>query len=139
MGPAPVARMTSAHIEARPCPYPPPSHSPSAPLRAALRHGARALVEAGATLAVWLVGIGGVFGYLALYFAAYFALVAYLWPLLIVLFSTALPGDRLRAQCRRRVGRVIGWVARVHAPKEADAARRRRTQASLIVDFGFNT
>jgi len=73
MGPAPVARMTSAHIEARHCPYPPPSHSPSAPLRAALRRGARALVEAGATLAVWVVGIAGVFGYQALYFAAYFA------------------------------------------------------------------
>ena len=53
---------------------------------------------------VWLVGIGGLFGYHALYFAALrrappaeASLIAYLWPLLIVLFSGALPGERLRA------------------------------------------
>ena len=53
---------------------------------------------------VWAVGIGGLFGYHALYFAALRAappaqasLVAYLWPLLIVLMSAALPGERLRA------------------------------------------
>ena len=52
---------------------------------------------------VWLVGVGGLFGYHALYFAALRAappaqasLVAYLWPLLIVLFSAFLPGERLR-------------------------------------------
>src|SRR5271170_4829274 len=51
---------------------------------------------------VWLVGIGGLFGYHALYFAALrrappaeASLIAYLWPLLIVLFSAALPGERL--------------------------------------------
>jgi drug/metabolite transporter (DMT)-like permease len=52
---------------------------------------------------VWLVGVGGLFGYHALYFAALrrappaqASLVAYLWPLLIVLFSALLPGERLR-------------------------------------------
>jgi drug/metabolite transporter (DMT)-like permease len=52
--------------------------------------------------AVWLVGVGGLFGYHALYFAALRAappaqagLIAYLWPLLIVLFSAALPGEGL--------------------------------------------
>jgi drug/metabolite transporter (DMT)-like permease len=58
---------------------------------------------------VWLVGVGGLFGYHALYFAALrrappveASLIAYLWPLLIVLFSALLPGQRLRA------GHVIG-------------------------------
>lgn len=52
---------------------------------------------------VWLVGISGLFGYHALYFAALrkapaaeASLIAYLWPLLIVLFSALLPGERLR-------------------------------------------
>ena len=50
----------------------------------------------------WMVGVGGLFGYHALYFLALrFAppaeagLLNYLWPLLIVLFSSLLPGERL--------------------------------------------
>jgi drug/metabolite transporter (DMT)-like permease len=50
----------------------------------------------------WIVGVGGLFGYHALYFMALrFAppaeagLLNYLWPLLIVLFSSLLPGERL--------------------------------------------
>jgi drug/metabolite transporter (DMT)-like permease len=53
--------------------------------------------------AVWALGIGGLFGYHALYFAALrlappaeAGLVNYLWPLLIVLFSALLPGERVR-------------------------------------------
>ncbi|ORE97179.1 hypothetical protein ATO4_10316 [Aurantimonas sp. 22II-16-19i] len=53
--------------------------------------------------AVWLVGVAGLFGYHALYFAALrnapaaeASLIAYLWPLLIVLGSASLPGERLR-------------------------------------------
>ena len=53
--------------------------------------------------AVWLLGVGGLFGYHALYFAALrnapaaqAGLIAYLWPLLIVLGSAALPGECLR-------------------------------------------
>lgn len=53
---------------------------------------------------VWLLGIGGIFGYHFSYFtalrnapAAEAGLIAYLWPLLIVLFSALLPGERLRA------------------------------------------
>ncbi|MFT7027455.1 MAG: drug/metabolite transporter (DMT)-like permease [Paracoccaceae bacterium] len=59
--------------------------------------------------AVWLLGIGGIFGYHFFYFtalrnapAAEAGLIAYLWPLLIVLFSALLPGERLRA------GHVLG-------------------------------
>jgi drug/metabolite transporter (DMT)-like permease len=63
---------------------------------------------------VWLVGVGGLFGYHALYFAALRAappaqasLVAYLWPLLIVLFSALLPGERLRA--KHVIGAALGF------------------------------
>ena len=52
---------------------------------------------------VWALGIVGLFGYHALYFAALrnapaaeASLIAYLWPLLIVLGSAMLPGERLR-------------------------------------------
>lgn len=58
---------------------------------------------AGLSPAVWALGIGGLFGYHAAYFAALrwappvpASLVNYLWPLLIVLFSGLLPGERLR-------------------------------------------
>ncbi len=51
-----------------------------------------------------LTGILGLFGYHASYFTALrlappaeASLIAYLWPLLIVLFSGLLPGERLRA------------------------------------------
>jgi drug/metabolite transporter (DMT)-like permease len=52
---------------------------------------------------VWLLGVGGLFGYHALYFASLriappveAGLINYFWPLLIVLFSALLPGERLR-------------------------------------------
>ncbi len=64
-------------------------------------------------LKVWALGVGGLFGYHALYFIALrFAppaeagLLNYLWPLLIVLFSGLLPGDRLRGHSI--AGAVIG-------------------------------
>ena len=54
-------------------------------------------------LRVYLIGTLGLFGYHALYFsalriapAAEAGLIAYLWPLLIVLFSGLLPGEMLR-------------------------------------------
>jgi drug/metabolite transporter (DMT)-like permease len=52
---------------------------------------------------VWALGVAGLFGYHALYFTALrnappveAGLIAYLWPLLIVVFSALLPGERLR-------------------------------------------
>ncbi len=58
------------------------------------------------------LGTIGLFGYHALYFAALrnappaqAGLIAYLWPLLIVLFSGLLPGEKLRA------GHLIGALA----------------------------
>ena len=53
---------------------------------------------------VYAFGIAGLFGYHALYFTAFrlaptaeTGLIAYLWPLFIVLFSGLLPGEKLRA------------------------------------------
>jgi drug/metabolite transporter (DMT)-like permease len=67
---------------------------------------------------VWTVGVGGLFGYHALYFAALSrappaeaSLVAYLWPLLIVLFSALLPGERL--SLRHVLGAALGLAGAV--------------------------
>lgn len=67
---------------------------------------------------VWALGVGGLFGYHALYFLALrlappaeAALVNYLWPLLIVLFSALLPGERLRAH--HVVGTLIGLAGTI--------------------------
>ncbi|MDO0924596.1 EamA family transporter [Streptomyces sp. TG1A-8] len=66
-------------------------------------------VRGGAALArtvprgAWALGVGGLFGYHFFYFLALrnapavdAGLIAYLWPLLIVVLSALLPGERLR-------------------------------------------
>lgn len=65
----------------------------------------------GVSWRVYAFGTAGLFGYHALYFsalrlapAAEAGLISYLWPLLIVLLSGFLPGERLRA------GHIIGAV-----------------------------
>ena len=67
---------------------------------------------------VWMVGVGGLFGYHALYFLALrfappaeAALVNFLWPLLIVLFSSLLPGERLAAH--HVIGALLGFSGTV--------------------------
>jgi drug/metabolite transporter (DMT)-like permease len=64
---------------------------------------------------VYLFGTLGLFGYHALYFsalrnapAAEAGLIAYLWPLLIVLFSGLLPGETLRAG--HLIGALLGFA-----------------------------
>ncbi|MEO0767382.1 MAG: EamA family transporter [Pseudomonadota bacterium] len=64
---------------------------------------------------VYILGTLGLFGYHALYFtalrlapAAEASLIAYLWPLLIVLFSSLLPGERLRTG--HVVGALVGFA-----------------------------
>jgi drug/metabolite transporter (DMT)-like permease len=64
---------------------------------------------------VWALGVGGLFGYHALYFFALrlappaeAALVNYLWPLLIVLLSALLPNERLRLH--HLAGALLGLV-----------------------------
>jgi drug/metabolite transporter (DMT)-like permease len=66
----------------------------------------------------WAVGVGGLFGYHALYFLALrFAppaeagLLNYLWPLLIVLFSSLLPGERLAPH--HVIGAMLGLAGTV--------------------------
>jgi drug/metabolite transporter (DMT)-like permease len=69
-------------------------------------------------LLAWVVGVGGLFGYHALYFLslrfappAEASLVNYLWPLLIVLFSSLLPGERLALH--HIVGALLGLAGTV--------------------------
>jgi drug/metabolite transporter (DMT)-like permease len=66
----------------------------------------------------WIVGVGGLFGYHALYFLALrlappaeAGLLNYLWPLLIVVFSSLLPGERLAAH--HIIGAVLGLAGTV--------------------------
>ena len=63
---------------------------------------------------VWINGILGLFGYHALYFMAMRSapaveanLINYLWPVLIVLFSAFLPGEKLRP--RHVLGVLLGF------------------------------
>lgn len=63
----------------------------------------------------WLVGVGGLFGYHFLYFTALdnapavdASLIAYLWPLLIVLGSALVPGERL--QSHHCIGALLGLI-----------------------------
>jgi drug/metabolite transporter (DMT)-like permease len=66
----------------------------------------------------WFVGVGGLFGYHALYFLALRSappaeagLLNYLWPLLIVVFSSLLPGERLAPH--HIVGALLGLAGTV--------------------------
>jgi len=67
---------------------------------------------------VWLVGVGGLFGYHFVYFSAIRAapavevsLIAYLWPLFLVVFSAFLPGERIRLH--HVVGVMLGLAGAV--------------------------
>jgi len=80
-----------------------------------LRGGRAALARLRQPPAVWLLGVGGLFGYHFFYFVALgnapavdASLIAYLWPLLIVVFSALLPGERLR--WFHLAGAVMGLV-----------------------------
>ncbi len=60
----------------------------------------------------WILGVGGYFGYHFCYFLAMtkapavsVSLIAYLWPLLIVLFASLLPGEQLMK--RHLAGAII--------------------------------
>ncbi|MBG1233714.1 aromatic amino acid exporter YddG [Aestuariivirga litoralis] len=62
---------------------------------------------------IWALGIGGLFSYHALYFAAVknapavdVSLIAYLWPTLIVVLAGFLPGERLKLH--HLIGTALG-------------------------------
>ncbi|HPE60197.1 MAG: EamA family transporter [Thiothrix sp.] len=66
------------------------------------RRGVSGLAHARQPWQAWVIGVGGYFGYHFCYFLAMskapaveVSLLAYLWPLLIVLFASLLPGERL--------------------------------------------
>lgn len=66
-------------------------------------------------LFAWCIGVGGLFGYHFAYFKAMtlapaveVSLIAYLWPLFIVLLSSFLPGESLRKQ--HIIGAVLALV-----------------------------
>jgi len=80
------------------------------------RRGAAAALRQRAE--VWALGIGGLFGYHALYFSsmrlappAEAGLINYFWPLLIVLLSALLPNERLRLH--HVVGALLGLLGTV--------------------------
>ncbi len=63
----------------------------------------------------WVLGVTGLFGYHFFYFLALrnappveAGLIAYMWPLLIVLFSALLPGERLRVW--HVIGALTGFI-----------------------------
>ncbi len=92
---------------------------------------------------VWLVGIGGLFGYHALYFAALrrappadASLIAYLWPLLIVLFSAALPGERLSS--RHVAGAALGFLgAATLFLSKGTGLNFAATAPGVLLGYGF--
>lgn len=66
-------------------------------------------------IGAWLIGVCGLFGYHFFYFMALrnappveAGLIAYMWPLLIVLFSALLPGEKLRWW--HVLGAIIGFL-----------------------------
>jgi drug/metabolite transporter (DMT)-like permease len=93
----------------------------------------------------WAVGVGGLFGYHALYFMALrlappaeAGLLSYLWPLLIVLFSSLLPGERLRPH--HLIGALLGLVGTVllfdgHAPTEFGRGHIAGLLAAFVAAF----
>lgn len=69
-------------------------------------------------IAVWALGVIGLFGYHFAYFTALrnapavdASLIAYLWPLFIVLFSALLPGEKLKVH--HIIGTLLGLCGAV--------------------------
>jgi len=97
---------------------------------------------------VWILGIGGLLGYHFFYFTALqnappveAGLIAYLWPLLIVLLSALLPGERLR--WFHLVGALMGLSGTaLLITKTGDIAFERRFMigygAALICAFTWS-
>lgn len=80
-----------------------------------LHKGGNVLHHLKLPMGAWILGIFGLFGYHFFYFIALqnapaveASLIAYLWPLLIVLFSALLPGEQLR--WFHGLGAIMGFV-----------------------------
>jgi drug/metabolite transporter (DMT)-like permease len=95
-------------------------------------------------LGAWATGIIGLFGYHFLYFtalrnapAAEASMIAYLWPLFIVLGSAMLPGEKLKTV--HIIGALIGFAgaallvsARAGGTEEFSAAQRTMGYAAAL-------
>lgn len=88
----------------------------------------------------WLVGVGGLFGYHALYFLALrlappaeAGLLNYLWPLLIVLLSALLPGERLAFH--HVLGAALGLAGTVLLLRSEGPALAARDAPGLLAAF----
>ena len=84
---------------------------------------------------VWVIGIAGLFGYHFFYFTALrnapaveASLIAYLWPLLIVLGSALMPGERLR--WNHVAGALLGLAGTVLIVTKGGGARFREPLSS---------
>ena len=86
----------------------------------------------------WLLGVGGLFGFHFFYFTALrdappveASLIAYLWPLLIVVFSAMVPGERLR--WFHLVGALLGLAGTVVV---LSGGRRLAIDPAFVVGYG---
>lgn len=91
---------------------------------------------------VWALGLNGLFGYHASYFAALALappveanLLNYLWPLLIVLFAGLLPGERLR--WFHLAGAALGLAGCVLVVGAGASAGGDGLGASQFLGYGF--
>jgi drug/metabolite transporter (DMT)-like permease len=90
----------------------------------------------------WAVGVGGLFGYHFVYFTALenapavdASLIAYLWPLFIVLGSALMPGERLR--WHHVAGAVLGLAgAAMIVTKGGSVAFEARYGFGYAMAFG---
>src|SRR5205085_11920157 len=94
-------------------------------------------------------GVGGLFGYHTLYLLALrlappaeAGLLNYLWPLLIVLFSSLLPGERLKAH--HIIGALLGLAGTVllfagNASAQLDREQIAGLAAAFIAAFVWAT
>lgn len=90
---------------------------------------------------VYLFGTLGLFGYHALYFTAFriapsaeTGLIAYLWPLFIVLFSGLLPGERVHPM--HIVGAVIAFAGAALIVLRGGVSLSGDSAAGLLLAFG---
>ncbi len=87
-------------------------------------------------IGAWVLGVAGLFGYHFFYFMALrnappieAGLIAYMWPLLIVLFSALLPGERLRWW--HVLGAITGFIGAIILVTGGSGFGNFNTQYSL--------
>jgi drug/metabolite transporter (DMT)-like permease len=94
-------------------------------------------------LGVHLFGVAGLFGYHLLYFSAFrlappaeAGLIAYLWPLLIVLGSGLLPGEKLRRGHLLGAGLAFAGAALIVLGREGGGGAAPNPGLGYLLAFG---